>query len=303
MTAVVRMRAARRVLGRRFDQVGKPDVAIGFGAYVELPLMQWCRDAVVPYVLHEQNSVPGLANKMASAHANTLCLAFPAAKSAFEGSVGTSTKVCVTGNPVRESVRSASREASRAAMGLDDKSIALLVFGGSLGARHLNDAVCDLRDRLLEIEGLHVIHSTGAEDFERVSERLALDEEQAARWDVRAYIDDMGACLAAADLVLSRSGASSCAEIAACGVPSVLVPYPHATADHQTTNAHLLVDAGAAELFADDELDGEAFGSELLSLVRDEGRRDKMRACAESLAQGEAAARLADEVEMAARGA
>ena len=303
VSAVVRMRRAQHELDRLFASQGRPDVAVGFGAYVELPLMQWCRDAGVPYVLHEQNSVPGLANKMASAHATTLCLAFPAAKDAFADKVGGTTKVCVTGNPVRESVTGASRADGRQELGASDDDVVLLVFGGSLGARHLNDAVCALKDQLLAHANLRVVQSTGAEDFERVSETLALTDDEATRWDVRPYIDNMGACLAAADLVVSRSGASSCAEIAACAVPSILVPYPHATADHQTTNAHLLVDAGAAVMFADADIDDEPFSRELLSLVENAERRAQMRDAATSLAQGKAASRLADEVETAIRGA
>ena len=110
----------------------------------------------------------------------------------------------------------------------------------------------------------------------------------------------MGSALAAADLVLSRAGASSIAEIAALAVPSVLVPYPFATADHQTTNARYLVDAGAALLFADDDIDGDAFPAELLGLIDDGDRRSAMRSAARGLAQDKAASALADQVESAA---
>ncbi|MBQ1840805.1 MAG: UDP-N-acetylglucosamine--N-acetylmuramyl-(pentapeptide) pyrophosphoryl-undecaprenol N-acetylglucosamine transferase, partial [Atopobiaceae bacterium] len=120
--------------------------------------------------------------------------------------------------------------------------------------------------------------------------------------EVRPYIDNMGEALAAADLVLSRAGASSIAEIAALAVPSMLVPYPFATADHQTTNARYLVDAGAAVMLADDAIDTPAFAQELLSLVDDAARRDEMRERARGLAQDQAASVLADQVEAAAQG-
>ena len=176
----------------------------------------------------------------------------------------------------------------------------LLVFGGSLGARHLNECVTRLKDDLLSRRNLHIVHSTGAKDYDSVAAGLALTDEQRSRWSLRPYIDDMGSALAAADLVLSRAGASSIAEIAALAVPSVLVPYPFATADHQTTNARYLVDAGAALLFADDDIDGDAFAAELLGLIDDGDRRSAMRSAARGLAQDKAASALADQVESAA---
>ena len=140
-----------------------------------------------------------------------------------------------------------------------------------------------------------MLHSTGADGFEETERALALTPEEAKRYRVQPYLDNMGDMLAAADLVLSRSGASSVAEIAALAVPSILVPYPHATADHQTTNARYLVDAGAGVLCADADIDGSAFADELLHLVAAE--RDVMRQAARGLAQDRAAALLADAVE------
>ena len=136
-----------------------------------------------------------------------------------------------------------------------------------------------------------MLHSTGADGFEETERALALTPEEAKRYRVQPYIDNMGDMLAAADLVLSRSGASSVAEIAALAVPSVLVPYPHATADHQTTNARYLVDAGAGVLCADADIDGSAFADELLHLVDDAAARDAMRQAARGLAQDRAAGR------------
>ena len=127
---------------------------------------------------------------------------------------------------------------------------------------------------------MHVLHSTGAEDFEATRDALALTPDEERRYHVLGYIDDMGDVLAAADLVLSRAGASSIAEIAALAVPAVLVPYPFATADHQTTNAHLLTDAGAAVMFADADIDGRPFADELLGLLASADRRAEMRAAA-----------------------
>jgi len=300
--ALVRMARAERRLGKVFSADGAPDVAIGFGAYVELPLIRWCHAHGVPCLIHEQNSVPGLANKVSSTQCRTVCVAFPAALPAFAKAEAKGAELVVTGNPVRASVISSDAAAGRASLGIPDDARVLLVFGGSLGARHLNQAVARLKGELLSREGLHVVHSTGAKCHDEAVEALALTPEEAARWHVMPYISNMGDVLACADLVVSRAGASSVAEISALAVPSVLVPYPFATADHQTTNARYLVDEGAAIMVADDDLDDDAlFARPLLELLDDPARLDAMRAAARGTGAQQAAAALADRVETAAR--
>ena len=301
LTSMYRVGAAQRMLARRFKALGAPDAAIGFGAYVEVPLLLWCKSAHVPYLLHEQNSVPGLANKMMAPHAARVCISVPAAEKVFARE-GDASHVVLTGNPVRRSVIDADGAAGRASLGIPADATLLLVFGGSLGAKTINEGMARLKDRLLAVPGLYVVHSTGRDGFDATVDALALTPAEQKRWRVMPYIDNMGDALAASDLVLSRAGASSIAEIAALGVPAVLVPYPFATADHQTTNARYLTDAGAAELFADDEVSGDRFASELLDLVSSPARRAAMHAAASGLAQDKAASKLADQLEAAARG-
>ena len=300
-SSLYRMRRAQSQIARRFSEGGAPDVAVGFGAYVEMALLNCCHRLGVPYVLHEQNSVPGLANKALAPHAASVCISVPAARASFEREGRRAPAVVLTGNPVRRSVVFASREEGRAAFGVGPGETMLLVFGGSLGAAHINEGVCRLKRELLSRDGLVVVHSTGADGFDETVSALALTPEEQLRWRVMPYISNMGQALAAADLVLSRAGASSIAEIAALAVPSLLVPYPHATADHQTTNARFLTDAGAAVLLADARIDEPVFAEELLGLVDDPARRDAMRAAARGLGQARAAAALADQVEAAAR--
>ena len=254
----------------------------------------------MPYVLHEQNSVAGLANKALAPHAAAVCISVPAARAVFEREGRPAPSVVLTGNPVRRSVVRASRAAGRAAFGVRDDQTMLLVFGGSLGAAHINEAVARLKAELLARPDLVVVHSTGADGFDQTVSALALAPAEQLRWRVMPYISNMGEALAAADLVLSRAGASSIAEIAAVGVPSVLVPYPHATADHQTVNARFLTDAAAAELVPDARMDGPEFAETLLGLVDDPARRSAMREAALGLGQSRAAAALADQVEAAA---
>jgi UDP-N-acetylglucosamine--N-acetylmuramyl-(pentapeptide) pyrophosphoryl-undecaprenol N-acetylglucosamine transferase len=299
VSALWRMRAAQKTIGRHFGS-SRPDVAVGFGAYIELPLINWCHAQGIPCVIHEQNSVPGLANKTSAAKVKTVCVSLPVAIDAFRGKVGPDTQIVVTGNPVRQSVIRADRAEGRRSLGIPKDATMLLVFGGSLGARHLNQGVAALKSKLLSRKDLCVIHSTGKGEYDSVVQELALTQDEAARWRVMPYIDRMGEALAAADLVLSRAGASSVAEIAALAVPSMLVPYPFATADHQTTNARYLVDAGAAVLLPDEKIDAPEFEDYLLGLVDDPARRQAMRDAARGLAQDKAALALADQVESAA---
>ena len=300
--ALKNMSQATKKLGRHFADVGAPDVAIGFGAYVEMPLLRWCAKHGVPTLIHEQNSVIGLANKTCAKTCACVCVAMPAAAGAFTGHMGSATKLVVTGNPVRRSVTCASREDSRVALGAAESDCVVLVFGGSLGAHHLNEGVVALKEELLSRPGLRIVHSTGADDYDWACQALALTAEEQARWLVAPYIDDMGAKLAAADLVLSRAGASTIAEIAAVCVPSVLVPYPHATADHQTTNARYLTDAGAAEVIRDECVGSDEFRSLFLGLVDNPQRREAMREAARGLGQARAAKALADQVVEVAQG-
>lgn len=302
-TALYHIAAEKRRLLKLMDTKPEytPDVAIGFGAYIELPLLQAVAKKNIPYVLHEQNSVPGLANKRSAKCAKLIAIAQPSVKEIFDAKKGSQTQIEVIGNPVRQSVLCGDAAAGRKRLGIPEDAFVLLVFGGSLGAAHLNVAITNRAHQLLANEDVHIIHSTGEADYEKTLKAVAcLSTEEQARYHVRPYIDDMGDMLAGADACVSRSGASSVAEISASALPSILVPYPHATADHQTTNAHFLVDCGAAVLVKDDELDGEEFTEQLSRLMSDSQYRDGMRLSAQGLAQDQAALRLADAIERVA---
>ena len=287
----------RLVKAFRSGELPMPDAAIGFGAYLELPLVRAAHKLGVPVALHEQNSVPGLANKQSAKLAKLIAIAQPSVEKIFREHCGAGTRIELTGNPVRRSVLGGDRARGRAALGVPEDATMLLVFGGSLGARHLNERVASLKSELLGIPNLYVVQSAGKELYDETVAALALTDAEASRWQVRPYIDNMGDTLAAADLALSRAGASSVAEIAALHAPSVLVPYPFATADHQTTNARYLVDAGAAVMCADADIDADAFRDELLGLLTSPDRRAQMRGAARDLGQDKAAQTLADALE------
>jgi UDP-N-acetylglucosamine--N-acetylmuramyl-(pentapeptide) pyrophosphoryl-undecaprenol N-acetylglucosamine transferase len=193
----------------------------------------------------------------------------------------------VTGNPVRETVLAGDRAAGRAALRLRKGDLVLLVFGGSRGARHLNAALVGLFSRLATIPKLRVIQIAGPAEVETA--RAALKEAAGGRphawWRVHDYIESMGDAIAAADLVVCRAGATTIAELAVLGRPSVLVPFPFATDDHQSFNAAPFMEAGAAAVISDSGLDSPAFGDEIVRLLTDPARRASMATAAATLGQ------------------
>lgn len=284
------MRAYRRMGADR------PDVIIGFGGFVSIPVGLAAALRRIPLVLHEQNSVPGLANKLLSRFAAAAAVTYEESAAAL----GKADRVVVTGNPVRQSVLEASREKGRDALGLSESDVLLLVFGGSRGARHLNQAIAALMPEILQVDGVVVLHITGPGEYDSVREQHdAVDEPLAARWRIEPYVDGMGDVLAAADLLVTRAGATSLAELTCLGKPAVLVPYPYATDDHQTKNARTLVAHGAARVVADDELDGSRFGDEVLELLKDAQARATMSAASRALGRPDAAQRVVDLVRQA----
>ena len=279
-----------------FDQV-KPDVVVAFGGYVCIPVGRAALKCGVPLVVHEQNSVMGMANKYLSRNAAAVCLTYEHAASAVEDR----SKVRLTGNPVRKQVLASTREEGRAALGIPEDARMLLVTGGSLGARHLNQAVCAMKDELLSYEDLYVVHVTGPKELDSTAASLSLSEDERRRWKLLGYTNQMGACMAAADAVVSRAGATSLAEISARAIPALLVPFPYATEDHQTTNARAYVNAGCAYMVPDAEVEGPEFAQMVRTLVEDAEVRAGMSAAARAQKTADAASELADAVLAAAR--
>lgn len=258
----------------------EPDVVVGFGGYVSIPVAMAAERMGIPVVVHEQNSVMGMANKSLAQKAAAVCVTYGHTMGHLSPEV--CARTVITGNPVRRSVLEADRAEGRVMLGIPEEATMLLVFGGSLGAQRINDGLIALKDELLARENLHIVHVTGPKELDRVEAALGLTEDEKKRWHVMGYQDKMGETLAAADCIVSRAGATSLAEIAALAIPALLIPFPYATADHQTTNAQAYVDAGCAAMLADDAVlneDGtasEAFRTEVLSLVDDPDVRAAM---------------------------
>ena len=274
------------------------DVVCGFGGYVSLPLGLAAVATGVPLVIHEQNAVPGLANRVLARWAAATCLTYEASAAGLKGRV----QSVVTGNPVRESVLAADGERGRASFGVGPGEILLLVFGGSRGARHLNSATVNLYQRLRNVAGLRVVQIAGPAEAETVRDSLrrVADGVLPDWWVVREYVDGMGDLIAASDLVVCRSGATTLAELAVLGKPMVLVPYPYATDDHQTGNAAPFVDAAAAVVVADADLDTATFEQSVMGLLADPGRLEAMGRAAGTLGRSHAAQSVVDAVRAAA---
>ena len=268
------------------------NLIVGFGGYVSVPVVHAAQKLGIKTAIHEQNSHMGLANEELAKHADSVCLTYAEAGE----KVHNKAKIVVTGNPVRKEVLRAKREEGRKKFGISENSFVLLVFGGSLGAKTINEAIVELKDELLKVENLEVIHVAGKRDFDWVAEELALANSEAEKWHLLDYCYDMPDALAASDVIVSRAGATSLAEISALKIPALLVPFPYATADHQTKNAKSYVAAGAAFCISDEEAKTPLFKEKLFDLIEKEDVRRGMKEAAQAFGTEDAASRLADAV-------
>lgn len=253
MKTVVRVftssREAKKIL-REFQ----PDICVGTGGYVSGPVIRDARKLGIPAVIHEQNAFPGVTTKMLSKKANKVMLAVEDARKYLDPS----TDCVLTGNPVRQAVIRAGRDVSRKALGLDSRPL-ILSFGGSLGARTINEAVADLLVKSAKSGKFQHIHGYGqyGKWMPELVAGKGVDLKTAKHISMREYIDNMPECLAAADLVICRAGAITLSELQAQGKASILIPSPNVAENHQYHNAMALVRRGAAEILEEKDLTGE----------------------------------------------
>jgi UDP-N-acetylglucosamine--N-acetylmuramyl-(pentapeptide) pyrophosphoryl-undecaprenol N-acetylglucosamine transferase len=285
--------AARMVLRRR-----GADVVMGGGGFVAGPAGMAAALTRTPLVLTEADSHLGLANRLLASRARRVCLAFPIA--GREGG-----PYLVTGRPVPRAVLEGDRKKARERFGIPPDARCLLVFGGSQGARTINlaaleafaegeNAVVPGMRREVRSRDFHVLHIAGRRDFAEVKRRLDAAPNR-DRYTLLEYEPDLGDALAAADLVLARSG-GSIFEVVAAGRPAILAPFPFATADHQTANAEWMRSGGAAVVIPDAELTSERLSTEVGAALGDEDRLGQMATAARGLAKPDAARRIADVV-------
>ncbi|HEY6193463.1 MAG TPA: undecaprenyldiphospho-muramoylpentapeptide beta-N-acetylglucosaminyltransferase [Candidatus Eisenbacteria bacterium] len=264
----------------------RPRAVLGTGGYVSGPVSVAAKLFGVPLLLQEQNSIPGLTNRWLARIADEVHLSFLEARRYFPRR----DHLKVTGNPVRAYILAGEREPALREFHLDPGQPTLFVFGGSLGAKRINGAAVDALRRLKGRVAVQCILQTGREEYEAVSQIVEREQLPAT---VLPFVRKMHLAYAAADLVVCRAGAMTLAEIAVCGRPSILVPYPFAAHDHQRVNAANLADRGAAVVIEDADLTGERLAQEIAHLLSDKTTLSRMSANARLFARPDAAARLA----------
>lgn len=279
------------------------DVVCGMGAYVTLPVAVGAWRAGVPVVLHEQNAVPGIANRLAARVARSVALGVPEAAAAIRVS---REQTVVVGTPVRPELarldRAALRDQGLAAFGLEPERRTLFVFGGSHGARSLNAALVAATPHWPEPRAVQVLHASGREfeDDVRATWAAADPGGRGLAVHVVPFVDRMDLAYAAADLVLTRAGASTIAELTATGVPAVVVPLQHATAGHQAANARAAAVSGGAVVVDDGDLSGRGLAATAASILADPERLAAMAGAMRGLGHPAAAEELAGLVVEAA---
>ncbi|MCW3044495.1 MAG: UDP-N-acetylglucosamine--N-acetylmuramyl-(pentapeptide) pyrophosphoryl-undecaprenol [Actinobacteria bacterium] len=279
----------------------RADVAVGTGGYVSIPVAMAAAMLRIPLVLHEANAIPGVANRLAGRWAAAVAVSFPGAERWFRA------PVTMTGNPIRPEVATLDRFAHRTEaydhFGLEASRRTLLVFGGSQGARRINEAALGAYERWRGDERLQVLHLVGPKELpgaEARLEDLRLPEDRVL-WRLVGSTDRMDLAYSVADLALCRAGAATLFEIASAALPAIVVPYPYATADHQRANAQPLVDSKAVVLLLDADCTAGSVGELVDDLLWDESRLGAMSASIHEFARPQAAESLADVVRAAAR--
>ncbi|HXL04256.1 MAG TPA: undecaprenyldiphospho-muramoylpentapeptide beta-N-acetylglucosaminyltransferase [Bacillota bacterium] len=279
----------------------RPEVVIGTGGYVSGPVVLAAWLSGIPTLIHEQNALPGYTTRILSHVADMVALTYPESVKYFPKRV----KTRLTGNPVRRQILETTRAEGLAAFRLNPKLLTLLVFGGSQGSRAINKAMVQVLPELLESKNVQVIYQTGKHDYHWVTEALeanCMAALRAPRLVVKDYIYRMDHAMACADLVVSRAGAISIAEITGRGLPSILIPFPSSAEGHQEKNAEALELAGAAFVIHEKDLGPESLLRAINRIIDDENLREQMgkRSC--KLGRPGAADDLVDIVISLARG-
>jgi UDP-N-acetylglucosamine--N-acetylmuramyl-(pentapeptide) pyrophosphoryl-undecaprenol N-acetylglucosamine transferase len=265
----------------------RPDMVIGVGGYASGAVTLCAFFMSVPTMVLEQNSMPGLTNKILGKFVDVICITYQESMSFFPKS-----KTYFTGNPVRMNVIRGNRESAFRLFSLDRDFFTIFVFGGSSGAKSINSAVVNSLNYLHDLrDKIQFLHQTGLKDFENVRDAY---RKSGFRGMVAPFIHQMGEAYAVADVVVSRAGATTLAEMTALGKAAILVPFPYAAGEHQELNARKLVDIGAAKMIPDRELKGETLAKAIQELYTNEALRNDMQRHSRSVGRPDASAKVVD---------
>lgn len=258
-----------------------PDIVFGVGGYASLPMVFTASLKKIPTVILEQNTVPGLANKILGRFADAVAITYPETIEYFPKE-----KVYLTGTPIRREILSGDRERAVKIFKLEEGRLTILIFGGSLGARKINKAITEGLSYLIPLrDKIQIIHQTGDGDLSWVQSEY---KNLSFKATVLPFIFDMAEAYSMADLIICRAGASTVAEITALGKASILIPYPYAAYNHQEINARRLLSRGACELILDKELNGEIIAKKIFKILANPEIKREMEMA--SLAFGKATA-------------
>lgn len=272
----------------------KPDAIFGTGGYVSAPAMIAAKILGKPYMMHDCDAQPGLVTRKLSPYAKAVSVAFESANKFINNK-----NFYVNGNPIRPQFKTLTKEEARKNLGLENK-LTLCIMGGSQGARTINDASVSLLKRLSQEYNIQIIFQTGKKNFERVIEqiiRLYPDYELDKNLIVRPYFEDMVTVLKASDIAISRAGSLSLSEIEAAGLASILIPYPHAAADHQRKNAKYMVEKGASLYLEDSETDALHLGSLIEELINSPDKLKELQTNALSLAKYDGVQKIVEQLD------
>ncbi len=274
-----------------------PNVCMGTGGYVSGPVVRQAAKMGIPTLTHEQNAFPGVTTKLLTRYVDKVLLAVPEAMDYLPPKVHD--RCVITGNPVRQEILLADRKAARQKMGIGDR-ICLLSFGGSLGAQQINQSIADVMAWHAGKGRIHHIHATGqygVELFPRLLRERGVNPQGDPHLDIRTYIDDMPDCLAAADLVICRSGAISLSELQAAGKASILIPSPNVAENHQYHNAMVMVSKNAALIIEEKDLTGARLIQVIEDVISDPQELRNIGKNAASMAIIDSAERICSQIE------
>jgi len=265
----------------------KPDIVIGVGGYASGSVMLVAYLMSIPTMILEQNSVPGLTNKILGKFVDTVCVTYQESMSYFAKE-----KTFLTGNPVRLHICRGNPDEGYRLFSLKKGLFTIFAFGGSSGARSINKALVDSLQYLENLKDrIQFLHQTGVNEYEQVRTSY---RERGFQGTIAPFIHQMGEAYAVADLVISRAGATTLAELTALGKPAILIPYPFAAAHHQELNALKLQEIGAAKMILDRELRGETLAAYIRDFVLHDRMRDEMRKISKSVGRPDASSRVVD---------
>lgn len=266
----------------------KPDVVVGTGGYVCGPVVYAGHALGIPTLIHEQNVIPGLTNKFLSRYTERVAVTFEGSAPYFPAE-----KTVVTGNPRASEVVRANGEAGLASLGVPAGKKYVLIVGGSRGAKAINDAVIQLVPHLHEHADYHIIYVTGEVHYEQTIKAIG---DVPPNMTIRPFIYNMPEVLAGIDLIVNRAGASFLAEITALGLPSILIPSPYVTNNHQEKNGRWLEEQGAARVILESELSGKTLLESIDRILKDESLTQTMSTASRSLGQTDAATLVYNEL-------